>query len=146
MSPDGGVYLQLKPSRQLALLLGLTHALAGSAVAVLTLAPGLRLLLIGLIAGSLIHAVRMHALRAAPRSCVAFGAQADGSAQLTLRSGALVSGRILGDSVISPLLTVVNVRRDDTGRRLSVVLLPDGAQRDALRALRVWLRFKVDCG
>ncbi|HWQ39421.1 MAG TPA: protein YgfX [Burkholderiales bacterium] len=138
--------MQLKPSRQLVVLLSLAHVLAGLAAGTLPLAPGVGLLLIGLIAGSLIHALRLHALRSAARACVALRVPADAAAaELTLRSGAIVRGRILGDSVVSPLLTVVNIRREDTARRVSLVLLPDGAPSDALRALRVWLRFKVDC-
>ncbi|WP_137939680.1 protein YgfX [Chitinivorax sp. B] len=47
---------------------------------------------------------------------------------------------ILGDSVVTPLLTVLQVKGSD--RLHYLVLLPDQLEPDAYRRLRVWLRWR----
>ena len=137
--------IELKPSRQLAAVLLVAHALTAAAVLALPVALAVRIALLALIALSLGRCARHPAVSAAPRGCVALEVHRDGSAQWWRAQG-MHAGRVLGDSFVSPLLTVVALRRDDDGRRESIVLLPDSAEADALRALRVWLRFKVEIG
>lgn len=138
--------IELKPSRQLALLLGVAHALTAGSVLLLPVGLGVRIALLTLIALSLARSIRHPAVSASPQAFTALEVHRDGSVQWWRRSGGALSGRVLGESFVSPLLTVVALRRDDDGRSERIVLLPDSADADALRALRVWLRFKVEVG
>jgi len=118
--------------------------LAAAIVLLLSVPLWARSALLAAIAASLIFSLRRHALRASPAACSALDVYGDGSAKWLLRSGSTLTGRVLGDSFVSPLMTVVRLRRDDDGQRESIVLMPDSAEADALRALRVWLRFKIE--
>jgi toxin CptA len=143
MPADGVLNVQLKASRQLAGLLCAAHAVAAIVLLIVPLALALRLGLVIALAVSLRHSLRLHAWRVAPHACVRVSVQRDGNARLELLSGEILTGRVLGSSRIGPLLTVINIRHDHDGRRTSVVLLPDSAHADELRALRVWLRFNI---
>ncbi|MGH8630927.1 MAG: protein YgfX [Burkholderiales bacterium] len=136
--------IELRTSPRLALLLAVAHALTAAMVLVLPLPLWVRVALLGALAVSLVRSARRHALRGSPHACTALEVHRDGSTQWWLRSGTALTGRVLGESFVSPFLTVVALRRDDNGRRAGIVLLPDSSETDALRALRVWLRFKVE--
>jgi toxin CptA len=138
--------IELKPSRQLAVLLGVAHTLTAAAMLLLPIGLGIRIALLMLIALSLARSARHPAVSASPHAFAALEVHRDGSVQARRRSGDAFSGRVLGESFVSPLLTVVAMRSDDDERRERIVLLPDSADADALRALRVWLRFKVEVG
>jgi toxin CptA len=143
MSQPARLRIDLKPSRRLAGLLIAAYLLAAATVLALPGPVWARLAAIGAIAFGLVPPLRRHALLIAPTSCVALDVHQDGTAKCLQRSGSMVDGQVLGDTFVNPLLTVVRLRRAEDGRRDSIVLLPDSAQADALRALRVWLRFKV---
>jgi len=136
--------IELRGSLQLTLLLVFAHAFTAAIVAVLPLPLWARIALLGALAVSFATSAMRHAWSASPRACAALEVHRDGGAQWWLRSGKTQTGRVLGASFVSPLLTVVALRRDDNGRRESIVLLPDSAEAEALCALRVWLRFKVE--
>jgi hypothetical protein len=136
--------IELRASRSLTLLLGAAHLLAAVLSWVLPLSPWLSALLTALIGWSLWHALRLHALRSAPRAIVALAVEQNGRAELELRSGASIGARVLQDTFVTALLVVINQREEESGRRRSVVLATDSADAASLRALRVWLRFKVE--
>jgi toxin CptA len=144
MPPDGVLNIHIKASRQLAMVLAAAHALAAAMLFLMPLALALRLGVLLALALSLRHALRLHAWRTLPDACVGLSVQRDGVARLDLRSGDARTGRVLGSTRVGTLLTVIHLRRDDNGATTSVVLLPDSAEADDLRALRVWLRFKVE--
>jgi toxin CptA len=144
VSQPSRLRIELRPSPSLATVLAGGHLLAAASALALPVPLWSRLGLLVLIGVSAAASLKRHALRSSPGACTALEVHRDGSAQWSLRSGAVLDGRLLGESFVSPLLTVVRLRRDDNGRREAVVLLPDSAEADALRALRVWLRFKVE--
>lgn len=145
MPTDGVLNIQIKASRQLAMALAVAHAVAAIMLFLMPLALGLRLGVLLALALSLRHALRLHAWRTLPDACVALSVQRDGAARLHLRSGEALTGRVLGSTrVVGTLLTVIHLRRDDNGATIFVVLLPDSAEANDLRALRVWLRFKIE--
>jgi len=51
---------------------------------------------------------------------------------------------VRGDTYVLWFLTVLNLGRSDGGRRISLLILPDGIDTDDFRRLRVWLRWKAD--
>jgi hypothetical protein len=144
MAPEGVLHIELKASRRLTLLLIAAHVTTAILLLAVPLSAVVQLALFVVITISLRASLRTHALRTAPHACVRVTVQRDGRATLELRSGEALTGQVLGDSRVNPLLTLINLRRDDNGRRTTLVLLPDSAHTDDLRALRVWLRFKIE--
>ena len=66
---------------------------------------------------------------------------ANGSARCQDALGQWHEAEILPGSYVSTWLTVVNLGA--SGRRRSLVLLPDAAAAEDLRRLRVWLRWRL---
>ncbi|HAS51772.1 MAG TPA: hypothetical protein DCS21_08555 [Gammaproteobacteria bacterium] len=62
----------------------------------------------------------------------------DGRWRLETGDGGVHHGQVTG-GYAHPLIVIVNFRLDD-GRSRSLTLLPDAADSDDLRRLRVWLR------
>ena len=62
----------------------------------------------------------------------------DGRWRLETGDGSVHHGQVTG-GYAHPLIVIVNFRLDNGGRR-SLTLLPDAADSDDLRRLRVWLR------
>lgn len=144
MSRLNRLRIELRPSARLAAALIAAHLLAAATVLTLSLPAWSRLGLFAAVVFSAVPSLRRHALRSSAEACTALEVHRDGSVQWRLRSGAVRDGRLLGDTFVTPLLTVVRLRRGDNGRREAVVLFPDSAEADSLRALRVWLRFNVE--
>lgn len=90
-------------------------------------------------------AVQIHrrALLKGHSACVGLRLMRDGSCQLRMASGRVVSGRLCRGWLVSPQLIVIRI--SCAGERLSrgLSLMPDSADSDALRRLRIFLRFAV---
>ena len=59
------------------------------------------------------------------------------------RRGEWIEVDVCGDTYVLWFLTVLNVRRRDNGRRVSIVIFPDAVDAEEFRKLRVWLRWKA---
>jgi hypothetical protein len=101
----------------------------------------LRLLLSGVILGSLADSLHTHAWRRSARAMVAVETQPGRPWVLHQRSGRALPARLLRSSFVHPRLLVLNFR---TGRLFgrSLVLAEDAADPDLLRQLRV----RLTCG
>ncbi len=62
-------------------------------------------------------------------------------AELETRAGEVIAGRVRASTLVHPWLLVLRVAPEGGGRERAVVLLPDSADGDSLRALRVVLRW-----
>ena len=62
---------------------------------------------------------------------------------LQTHDGAELAGRVLGDSLVTPLLTILNVLPNGGKRVCSVVLFPDSLDSERFRELRVLLRWGI---
>jgi hypothetical protein len=132
----------LRPSRLLGWALVAAHTGALLAALLVELPVWARAVLGVAIAGSLLRSLARHATRSAANACTGVLVSDDGRCVLRLHSGATVEGTVdTAASAVSVPLIVLRVRPDDGGRTIGVVLAPDSAERDALRALRVLLRF-----
>jgi len=89
------------------------------------------------LAASCLHAMLVLGRRC-PRRVVLRG---DGAAEIQRGDNILLTFTIGRGSVAMSWLTVLDLRTD--GRRMFVPLAPDSMDRDAFRALRVWLRWQV---
>lgn len=131
----------IHPSPTLAVLLITAHSIA--IVCVLGYLPAwwLKGPLVAALAASATFHLRRDVSGRARNAVTAITVHDDGRCELETRDGGVLAGAVLGTTFVSSPLVVVNVRLDD-GRRTSVVLLPDSAAAEDLRALRVWLRYR----
>jgi toxin CptA len=133
--------IALRPSRNLAWLLGLAHLAAAGAVAVLELPLWLAIaLVLSLAAHGVTQVARLALLRGAD-SVVAVEAGRASGVPFRQRDGAWHEGRLVGSSYVAPGLTVLNLKLAGARRLRHVVILPDAVDAEDFRRLRVWLRW-----
>lgn len=132
--------------RRSPLLAGMLVAAGGLACGLLALLPWplwarlCLMLLVGLASG---RGVMCDALRLCARSPLALDIGADGRMRLHTRDGQEQEVRVLGSSYVSGWLTVLNLRTAAGRKCRSVVMLPDTADAEGYRRLRVWLRWGI---
>lgn len=138
------LHLKLGPSRGLALVLVAAH-LATIVVVWSSSLPLAWMLAAKLaVAASLAWSTWNAALRRAQVSVIALEIDADGRVRALQRDGEWVERRLSGETYVSPLLTIVILRRlEGRARRQAVVIPADSADAETLRTLRVWLRHRV---
>ena len=125
--------IELKPSRRLGLLLLGMAALAGVAIYLAALPGGLKLAL-----GIAVVGLGVWGWRAAPMTRLRIAA--DGRLQSLDDRSEWCDAEIAGDSFVSTALIVLRYRTAG-GLRRTLALLPDSADADDLRRLRVLLRW-----
>jgi toxin CptA len=133
--------IQVGKSRLLAMTLAAAHAIAVACMFV-SLPPGVALPGAAVIAASAIHHLRLHALQLSDGAIVELLLRESGSCELLTRGGMTLTGRVQGSTFVSPWLIVINIRLDPGRHRRSLVLVRGSAATEALRKLRVWLRYR----
>ena len=131
----------LTPSPGLAMVLTVAHAAAGATLVPLDLPGWTKSALALAVAASFVHALLQHALLRSPRSLNATELRGEHDAAVQTRDGSWHEAHILGTTYVSPLLSVINLRVQ--GRMLAqhMLIVPDNADADYYRQLRVWLRW-----
>jgi toxin CptA len=132
--------VRLRPSRTLTAALAAGHAVALAAAAAGLPLPAAVVVAAGL-GLSAIHHLRLAAHRA-PLAVVQLELAADGRLALADPSGNWLPAELRRAAVPSAWLALV-VARDAAGRWRSAVVLPDAADADAFRRLRVWLKWRT---
>lgn len=130
-----------RPSRILLVSGGGAHVLSGIAVVMCSLPLWVKA---GLIAGIVLALVRFGWRYAYPGG-KGFTARIEllgGRWRLETGAGATHRASLIG-GYAHPLIVILNFRLEN-GRRRSLALLPDAADAEALRRLRVWLRTRRD--
>ena len=117
------------------------HLLSGSAVAACNLPLGIKAMFLAGIASVLLQFGRQYACSGRKRF-ISHIELLDGGWRLTTGDGATHRASLIG-GYAHPDIIILNFRREN-GRRWSLTLLPDSADPDALRRLRVWLRTRRD--
>ena len=135
------LYVDLRSSRTLAVLLGASGLGACALLIFLPMSPWLAGLIIVVVVLAVAHALALHALLMLPAAVMNIEITAQGEMYCTLRSGARVVVTVLGNSTVMPWLTVLNLRQAERRLARHVVLLPDSMAADEFRRLRVWLRW-----
>jgi hypothetical protein len=133
--------IELRPSRILLVIGGGVHILAGGAVGVCSLPPWTK---VGLIAGIALALIRF-GWQYGYRWGSGFIARLellDGRWHLEMGDGTRHRAGLTG-GYAHPGIVILNFRLEGGGRR-SLALLPDAAEAEALRRLRVWLRTRRD--
>jgi toxin CptA len=136
--------LPLNASRYLALVLAISHGVAIVATILLPLAWWWRLAGAVLILVSATLTIRSQALRRGERALVGLRLSRDGSCQLQLGDGATLAGRLRSGWFVSPQLIVMRAGFPGKQRSRSITLLPDSAEADGLRRMRIFLRFAIN--
>jgi toxin CptA len=133
--------MELRSSRQLALVLGFAHLGALLVLAMLPLALWLQTGGAVLLLLSAAHAIRRHALRHGRQAAVALHFTDREQVRVRMQDGSWHAGHVLGSSTVGASLTLLNIALD--GRRLPVhvILAADSLAADDFRRLRVWLRW-----
>ncbi len=144
MKQSDFIDLSLRASPRLAWLLAASHFAAIIAALVLPVSWWFRAAACTLILLSAGVQIYRRALRKGDDACVGLHLMRDGSCQLRMAGGDVIGGRLCRGWFVSPQLIVMRVSCD--GERLSrgFSLLPDSADADDLRRLRIFLRFAVD--
>lgn len=133
--------LTLKPSRFIAAVLVAAHATAALTLLPLDLAVWAKSLLALCIAGSLCHALWRHAWLRSAASVTAIEVHEGGGAEVEMRGGEHHEARVLGTTYVSAAMCVVNLRIAGRLFAKHAVVVPDNADAESFRQLRVWLRW-----
>jgi toxin CptA len=133
-------HIELSPSRYFAFALVLAHGAAFLALLMVLPAWAAWASAILLLV-SLLHYLLRDAWLRLPGSCVGLLIEEEESVALIMRDGRQVPCRILSGSLVTPVLTVLNLVLPDARMTRSVVILPDGLEAESFRQLRVWLKW-----
>lgn len=138
------VELHLRASSRLALLLAAAHIAAIVAVLSMPWIGWLQAGACALLLGSAANMIAHRALLMVPGSIIRLHLARDGSCQLQTRDQRLIDGHLCPAWFVSPLMIVLRVARPGRRRALGITLLPDAADAQGLRELRIFLRFALD--
>jgi toxin CptA len=133
--------LALGPSRSIAIALTLAHIAASATLLPLDLPIWARVTLALPIAASLAHTLLRYALLQGSGCLVTIELRENDRVAAQTRGGAWHEGRVLGTTYVSPHLCVINLKLN--GRRFArhALIVPDNADAEDFRRLRVWLRW-----
>ena len=129
-----------RPSHYFASMLITAHCITLAALYPLTFPVWAKTALALPVLFSMGYHVLREAWLSAPSATVRLTIEED-LAVLTLRNGDQLTGKILRDSLVTPLLTVLNVQTRNTRIAHSLVILPDSLDAASFRQLRVWLKW-----
>lgn len=127
--------LTIRPSRRLHIASTAVHLLACVAVLLAELAVWFQGVALVAVVASLVNSLR-------PASVLGLRCQADGGLAIRL-DGDWLTVAIAPVTVVLSWLVVLRYRRTAAAREETVVILPDGLDRDDFRRLRVWLKWRA---
>lgn len=135
------LYVPVAASRRLAWAFAGMHGLAAAVSVFVTVPLPAKIVLMAAIVASGIRAVRHHALLLDATACAGVRLREAGRCDIVRRDGTSIEGRICGESYVFRGLVILRVRREGVRRITTVVLVPDAVTPDAMRRLRVRLRW-----
>ena len=127
-------------SSYLALALIAMHSAAIVSLWALALPFWTHVTLVLLLLASLLHHLQRNAWLSAPSSNVSLLLDGD-RIVLTARSGEKIAGKVMPDSLISPLLTVLKILPQDAHWARCVIIFPGCMENESFRQLRVCLKW-----
>ena len=135
--------LELRPSPLLATLLALGHGLGAALMWATPLGLAARFVISIILGASLLFHLRRDALRTASAAIVRVRFDPNCKCSYQLRDGPWQDATLLGSSMVTPWLSVLNFRPEGSRwRSRSAVLLPDAVDREDYRRLRVLLNWR----
>lgn len=136
------VTVDLRPSRQLALVLALAHAAAAGVCLLPDMPLPVRSALLLGVAASCVHAVRGRALLRAANSVIGLKMEEGGRLWMRTAGEGWSAATLLDSTFVNPRLTVVSVATGGRHRAHHAVILTDSMAAEDFRTLRVWLRWR----
>lgn len=133
--------IELRPSRQLAVILGGAHLGALLVLAMLPAALWLQAGAITLLLLSAAYTIRRHAWRRGRTAVTALHFTDREQLRLRMRDGSWHAGCVFGSSTVSVLCTVINIRLADRFFPQHAIIMNDSIDAEDFRRLRVWLRW-----
>jgi len=130
-----------KPSYCLLSILCIASALSMLVIATMPLFFWLQGLLVAMVVFSSGFYIARDALRLFPWSWVALEIDNQQRFQLTAKSGVQYTTTVLPESLVASYLIVLQLKVERKILRRSLILLPDSADSEDLRRLRVWLKW-----
>jgi len=134
--------IQLKASSALAAILLIAYGAAIFLIAVVNLPQWLQLIAIAILIASLVSYVRKTALLFSPEAAVAIEIASDDSLSIQTARGDWIACEVVDSTYVGSFLTVLNLRELNKRVVRHLIILPDSADGDEFRRLRVWLRWK----
>jgi toxin CptA len=113
----------------LAWSIGLANAVCCLIVLFLPVHIGLKWVGTIMLVMAAVYFIRRYATLTLPRSVNRLSLTHESKLQLTFRNGATQEAEVLESSFVAAYLTVVNTKDVETGRRISVILMPDNTAR-----------------
>ncbi len=133
--------MELRPSRQLAVILGGAHLGALLLLAMLPVALWLQAGAIALLLLSAAYTIRRHAWRRGRGAVTALHFTDREQLRIRMHDGNWHAGRVLGSSTVGVLCTALNIRLTDRRFPQHTVIMSDSIDIEDFRRLRVWLRW-----
>lgn len=137
-----GLFIRLRPSRQLAILLSLAHGTAAGVFWPLALPVMIKVTVTLLLAGSLYYYLRRYVWLISPQAIISLRLTGKNTCSIWLLTNNRVDCLIHASTFVASYMTVLCLKTDQTAWRRTVVILPDGIDTEKFRQLRVWLRWK----
>ena len=131
----------LKASRALAIVFAGAHLIAAISVIRLEVPLPVKAGVALAVIISLCRCLWCHAWLRGPTSIVSFELPDADSIVVRLHDRGCSSGSVLGTTLVTPLLTVINVRLQASRFARHVLLVPDNLNTDDFRAVRVLLKW-----
>ena len=124
------------------MLLAAAHMISLLLILAMPIALAMQLAFSLMLATSFVFHLRRDALLAAPNSITRLRFSPDCDCTYQTRDGTWLEALLLGSSLVTPWLCVLNIKPD--GRRMPrhAVIFPDSADAEGRRKLRVLLRWK----
>lgn len=107
-------------------------------------APWLEAIAIAALVASLVFNVRQSALLRTADAVIGLEIASDDKFSIQTQRGGWIECEVLGSTYVISFLTILNLKRTDSGRITRAVILPDSLDAEDFRKLRVWLRWKRD--
>lgn len=142
--PSAMLDLKLHASRTLVFLLALAHLLSLVLIWLLPLTQAAQILSSLLLMASFLFYLRRDGLLAAGNSILQLRLDPECNCTYQTRAGAWREARLLGSSMVTPWLSVLNLMPENSRIARHLVIFPDSAEAESLRKMRVLLRWK--CG
>ena len=137
--PHSSIFLRLGPSRQLGFILGALHLGAAACGFVADLPLAAQSLLAGCLLAAALRAISLHGSRRAARSIVLLVWDRGGRWRLVRRDGRMLHVHLEHGAYAHPKLLVLPFR-SRSGKRVPLLVVPDMANDEDLRRLRMRLR------
>jgi len=138
------IHLNLQPSILLATIIGFVVLMMSVVLILLPLNAAFKWPLLALMLMASVYSIRRYALLTSASSVIHLSLTQTSKLQLTYKDTSQAEVRVLESSFVSAYLTVLNLQELETRRHLHVLLLPDSAEANGFRQLRVWLRWGRD--